>query len=96
MIVPLAEAVAGTCGGKAAGLGALLRAGLPVPDGFVLPFAATGPGVDLDAAVRAGLSGLSGLVAASSPDRFAENDQVTKTAAARPVSSPDRFQKMIR
>ncbi|GII20019.1 PEP/pyruvate-binding domain-containing protein [Planomonospora parontospora] len=40
MIVPLAEAVAGTCGGKAAALGAMLRAGLPVPDGFVVPFAA--------------------------------------------------------
>ncbi|SEL54864.1 PEP/pyruvate-binding domain-containing protein [Nonomuraea pusilla] len=40
MIVPLKEAVADTCGGKAAALGALLRAGLPVPDGFVVPFAA--------------------------------------------------------
>ncbi|RVX41031.1 pyruvate,water dikinase [Nonomuraea polychroma] len=40
MIVPLMEAVADTCGGKAAALGALLRAGLPVPDGFVVPFAA--------------------------------------------------------
>ncbi|RJL22957.1 PEP/pyruvate-binding domain-containing protein [Bailinhaonella thermotolerans] len=40
MIVPLSEAEAATCGGKAAALGALLRAGLPVPGGFVLPFAA--------------------------------------------------------
>ncbi|MEU8381865.1 PEP/pyruvate-binding domain-containing protein [Streptosporangium sp. NPDC048865] len=40
MIVPLTEATADTCGGKAGALGALLRAGLPVPDGFVLPFAA--------------------------------------------------------
>ncbi|GAA0419010.1 hypothetical protein Acor_28630 [Acrocarpospora corrugata] len=40
MIVPLMEAVADTCGGKAGALGALLRAGLPVPDGFVVPFAA--------------------------------------------------------
>ncbi|MEV5573258.1 PEP/pyruvate-binding domain-containing protein [Spirillospora sp. NPDC052269] len=40
MIVPLEEAAADTCGGKAAALGALLRAGLPVPDGFVVPFAA--------------------------------------------------------
>ncbi|NRQ37758.1 pyruvate, phosphate dikinase [Nonomuraea sp. NN258] len=39
MIVTLGEAVAGTCGGKAGALGALLRAGLPVPDGFVVPFA---------------------------------------------------------
>ncbi|MEV4456430.1 PEP/pyruvate-binding domain-containing protein [Microbispora sp. NPDC049633] len=34
------EAVADTCGGKAGALGALHRAGLPVPDGFVVPFAA--------------------------------------------------------
>ncbi|GGS82033.1 PEP/pyruvate-binding domain-containing protein [Nonomuraea spiralis] len=40
MFVPLKEAVAGTCGGKAGALGALLRAGLPVPDGFVVPFGA--------------------------------------------------------
>ncbi|MFB4278173.1 PEP/pyruvate-binding domain-containing protein [Nonomuraea sp. MTCD27] len=40
MIVPLAQAAADTCGGKAGALGALLRAGLPVPDGFVVPFAA--------------------------------------------------------
>ncbi|MDN5851790.1 MAG: pyruvate, phosphate dikinase [Actinomycetia bacterium] len=40
MLVPLHEAEAATCGSKAAGLGAMLRAGLPVPDGFVVPFAA--------------------------------------------------------
>ncbi|MGA4992511.1 PEP/pyruvate-binding domain-containing protein [Nonomuraea bangladeshensis] len=40
MIVPLRSAAAGTCGGKAGALGALLSAGLPVPDGFVVPFAA--------------------------------------------------------
>ncbi|GAB3961774.1 hypothetical protein GCM10029978_014830 [Actinoallomurus acanthiterrae] len=40
MIVPLMEAAADTCGGKAGALGALLRAGLPVPDGFVVPFTA--------------------------------------------------------
>ncbi|MFI6498080.1 PEP/pyruvate-binding domain-containing protein [Nonomuraea typhae] len=40
MIVPLGEAAAATCGGKAGALGTLLRAGLPVPDGFVVPFAA--------------------------------------------------------
>jgi pyruvate,water dikinase len=39
MLIPLREAEAATCGGKAAGLGAMLRAGLPVPDGFVVPFA---------------------------------------------------------
>ncbi|WP_433509413.1 PEP/pyruvate-binding domain-containing protein [Nonomuraea sp. CA-143628] len=40
MIVPLMEAAADTCGGKAGALGALLRAGLPVPDGFVVSYAA--------------------------------------------------------
>ncbi|SDI10660.1 pyruvate, water dikinase [Sinosporangium album] len=40
MFVPLMEAAADTCGGKAGTLGALLRAGLPIPDGFVVPFAA--------------------------------------------------------
>ncbi|MGF1664527.1 MAG: PEP/pyruvate-binding domain-containing protein [Kineosporiaceae bacterium] len=39
-MVPLEHADADTCGAKAAALGTLLRAGLPVPDGFVLPFAA--------------------------------------------------------
>jgi pyruvate,water dikinase len=38
MIVPLMEANADTGGGKAGALGTLLRAGLPVPDGFVVPF----------------------------------------------------------
>ncbi|MEV8639006.1 PEP/pyruvate-binding domain-containing protein [Streptosporangium sp. NPDC051023] len=63
MIVPLMEAAADTCGNKAGALGALLRAGLPVPGGFVVPFAAylaavgdlgldrfTGEPDDLDAA----------------------------------------------
>lgn len=40
MSTPLIAARAGTCGGKAAALGTLLRQGLPVPDGFVVPFAA--------------------------------------------------------
>ncbi len=49
MIVPLRSAVADTCGGKAGALGALLRAGLPVPGGFVVPFAAYRAAVrDLD------------------------------------------------
>ncbi|WP_460706721.1 PEP/pyruvate-binding domain-containing protein [Myceligenerans halotolerans] len=40
MVVPLREATADTCGGKAAVLATLLREGLPVPDGFVVPFVA--------------------------------------------------------
>ncbi|MEV5412013.1 PEP/pyruvate-binding domain-containing protein [Thermopolyspora sp. NPDC052614] len=38
MIVALRDAVADSGGGKAGSLGTLLRAGLPVPDGFVIPF----------------------------------------------------------
>lgn len=40
MIIALADAVSMTCGGKAGALGALVRAGVPVPDGFVLPYRA--------------------------------------------------------
>ncbi|PZG45700.1 pyruvate, phosphate dikinase [Spongiactinospora gelatinilytica] len=58
MLVPLISAVAGECGGKAGALGALLRAGVPLPDGFVVPFAAHRAAVrelkgDPDAARRA-------------------------------------------
>ncbi|NUT94660.1 MAG: pyruvate, phosphate dikinase, partial [Saccharothrix sp.] len=38
MVIPLPEATRASCGGKAATLAVLLRAGLPVPDGFVVPF----------------------------------------------------------
>ncbi|MFD1544966.1 PEP/pyruvate-binding domain-containing protein [Nonomuraea guangzhouensis] len=59
MIVPLTEAVAETCGGKAGALGALLRAGLPVPDGFVVPFAAHLAATrDLENALGRGLDAL--------------------------------------
>jgi pyruvate,water dikinase len=40
LVLPLAEARTGDCGGKAGTLGVLLRAGFAVPDGVVLPFAA--------------------------------------------------------
>jgi pyruvate,water dikinase len=40
MLVPLAAATADLCGGKAGALGALIRAGLPVPEGIVVPFTA--------------------------------------------------------
>jgi len=40
VLVRLLDAAAPTCGGKAGALGRLLRAGLPVPDGFVVPFGA--------------------------------------------------------
>ncbi len=66
------EAVADTCGGKAGALGALLRAGLPVPDGFVVPFAAYLAAVrDLDLGRFAG-----------EPD---DVDAVRQTIEARPV-----------
>ncbi len=66
------EAVADTCGGKAGALGALLRAGLPVPDGFVVPFAAYLAAVrDLDLGRFAG-----------EPD---DVDAVRRTIETRPV-----------
>ncbi|GAA1653068.1 hypothetical protein GCM10009733_057880 [Nonomuraea maheshkhaliensis] len=37
MLTALADATRASCGGKAATLGVLLREGLPVPDGFVVP-----------------------------------------------------------
>ncbi|MGO2541116.1 MAG: PEP/pyruvate-binding domain-containing protein, partial [Specibacter sp.] len=46
MILELKDAFVDTSGGKAGALGALLRAGLPVPDGFVVPFAEYRAGVD--------------------------------------------------
>ena len=39
MLTALADASSDTCGPKAAALAVMLRAGLPVPDGFVVPFA---------------------------------------------------------
>ena len=40
MIMTLRNATPDACGGKATALAVLLREGLPVPDGFVVPFAA--------------------------------------------------------
>lgn len=37
MLTRLVDAVQESCGGKATALGALMRAGVPVPDGFVIP-----------------------------------------------------------
>ncbi|GLW11374.1 hypothetical protein Misp01_65020 [Microtetraspora sp. NBRC 13810] len=72
MIVPLMSAAADTCGGKAGALGALLRAGLPVPDGFVVSFAAYRTAVrDLDFERFAG-----------EPDRL---DDLRRAIEARPV-----------
>lgn len=56
MVVRLVDAVTPSCGSKAGALGTLLRAGLAVPDGFVLPFAVRGvPGSDLRRLVARGL-----------------------------------------
>ncbi|MFT4200507.1 PEP/pyruvate-binding domain-containing protein [Gordonia sp. (in: high G+C Gram-positive bacteria)] len=41
VVVMLRDATVGACGGKAGALGALLREGLPVPDGFVVTAATT-------------------------------------------------------
>ena len=40
MLVPLADATTDRCGAKAATLATLLQAGLPVPEGIVIPFGA--------------------------------------------------------
>ncbi|WP_433176261.1 PEP/pyruvate-binding domain-containing protein [Actinoallomurus sp. CA-150999] len=81
MIVPLMEAAADTCGGKAGALGVLLRAGLPVPDGFVVPFAAY-----LDAAGDLGLGRFAGEL---SVGRFAgesaDLDAARQAIQARPL-----------
>src|SRR4051794_30903186 len=46
MLVPLADATTDRCGAKAATLATLLRNGLPVPEGIVIPFGAAGEVVD--------------------------------------------------
>lgn len=61
MVTTLRNAKADTCGGKAAALAALLRAGLPVPDGFVVPFVAyraarSDPGFSVPEALREALT----------------------------------------
>ncbi|MEU8222066.1 PEP/pyruvate-binding domain-containing protein [Kribbella sp. NPDC048915] len=45
MLVPLAAATVEQCGAKAATLGVLLRNGLPVPDGVVVPFSCADSGL---------------------------------------------------
>lgn len=65
MFVPLVQAAANSCGGKAAALGALLRAGLPVPGAFVVPFAVHRAAVsDLARRVtnRGGLEAVTGAI----------------------------------
>lgn len=65
MLIPLEDAEVETCGGKAAGLAAMLRAGLPVPDGFVVPFSAYRAAVrDLE---QSGHAGRGGPAASPSP-----------------------------
>src|SRR5699024_3591038 len=56
MLVPLIAARSASCGGKAAALGTLLRAGLPVPDGVVVPFEVQPAGAEGRASAPAGLS----------------------------------------
>lgn len=55
-LIALAEADRVRAGGKAANLGALLRAGLPVPEGIVVPVGASVFHGDTGAALRQGLS----------------------------------------
>lgn len=67
MIIPLKDAVASSCGGKAGILGILLRHGLPVPDGFVVTFdayrsAARGLNLDSPAGESSGLDATQHLM----------------------------------
>lgn len=92
MVQRLGEAVAETGGGKAAALGSLLRAGLPVPDGFVVPFdayraaarASTGPMPGaVPGAVRAAIAeGLEGLGGAPVAVRSSADDEDAAGASA--------------
>lgn len=72
MIVPVMSATPETCGGKAGALGALLRAGLPVPDGFVVPFDA----------YRAAVRDLAPLVEGSGGP-----DAVRQAVESRPIDA---------
>ena len=99
MLVRLGDAVSPTCGGKAGTLGALLRAGQPVPDGFVIPFAVYRAVIDdriVDATLREAIArGLDllgdGPVAVRSS---ADDEDTVRTSAAasssvgRPRSGP--------
>ncbi|MGW5385101.1 PEP/pyruvate-binding domain-containing protein [Nocardia sp. NPDC003963] len=88
MFHQLRDAVPETCGGKAGLLGALVRAGLLVPDGFVIPFdvyraalanpTARGAGPLRDA-LAAGLARLGDPPVAV---RSSANDEDTPTASA--------------
>src|SRR5699024_4577221 len=52
MLTALSEATRTGAGGKAAALGVLLRAGLPVPDGFVVPSGVQQTGTEVGPALR--------------------------------------------
>lgn len=66
MLVPLTAARSATCGGKAAALGTLLRAGLPVPDGVVVPFEAKPAAAEVrGSATAAPCSALQGELASA-------------------------------
>lgn len=52
MLTALSEATRTGAGGKAAPLGVLLRAGLPVPDGFVVPSGVQQTGTEVGCALR--------------------------------------------
>ncbi|WP_436327040.1 PEP/pyruvate-binding domain-containing protein [Brevibacterium sp. FAM 27836] len=52
MLTTLSEAIRTDAGGKAATLGVLLRAGLPVPDGFVVPSGIQQTGTEVEHALR--------------------------------------------
>ncbi|MEV0396313.1 PEP/pyruvate-binding domain-containing protein [Polymorphospora rubra] len=85
MLVPIADATADTCGGKAGTLGVLVRAGLPVPPGVVVPLAAYRAATrDLDlarlAATRGSAAARRAVTAAPPPPELP--GQLASTLAA--------------
>jgi pyruvate,water dikinase len=86
LVVPLRDLDASSvalAGGKAANLGELLRAGLPVPDGFCV----TTPAYD-DVAAAAGLAEVVGRLAATPVDDSAAVSALAREARERILATP--------
>lgn len=98
MVIPLDKASARTCGGKAATLGRLRRAGYAVPDGFVIPYA-QGSRLDQPAAlhqsITEALSDLGNPTVAVRSSAADEDTEVTSAAGRYEsilgVRGPDRI-----
>ena len=85
-VVPLRELDAGAlpaAGGKAANLGELIQAGLPVPEGFCVTTGAYG-----DVASAAGLAGIIDGLAATTPDDESRVVELAGRARERILNTP--------